>query len=107
MKETFVLIFREGRQLSDEEQKRRAEAVRAWALQEVQRHNLEPRILAHESHQLGDGIAAESGRRVIALNFIEADDFGEAVKIAESHPGLAYGVGIEVRPWRDPRAARA
>jgi len=43
---------------------------------------------------------------VIALNFIEAADFAEAVKIAKTHPGLRYGVHIEVRPWTDPRAQR-
>ena len=30
-----------------------------------------------------------------------------AVKIAETHPGLDYGIAIEVRPWRDPRAVAA
>jgi len=41
---------------------------------------------------------------VIALNFIQATDFSEAEAIAKTHPGLRYGVNIEVRPWNDPRA---
>jgi len=41
---------------------------------------------------------------VIVFNFIEAADFSEAVTIAKTHPGLRYGVSIEVRPWSDPRA---
>src|SRR5262249_49350228 len=28
------------------------------------------------------------------------------VKVAETHPGLRYGVNIEVRPWVDPRAPK-
>jgi hypothetical protein len=40
---------------------------------------------------------------VIGFNFIEAKDFGEAVQVAQTHPGLRYGVSIEVRPWTDPR----
>ena len=106
MKATFVLIFREGRKLSEEELRSRTEAVRKWALRHIQSHNLDPRILAEESYQLGDG-TANHGRRVTALNFIEADDLNHAVKIAETHPGLNYGVAIEVRHWRDPRAAAA
>ena len=106
MKAKFVLIFREGRKLSEQELKDRTEAVRNWALQHVRTHSLEPRILADESYQLGDG-AANHGRQVTALNFIEADDLKQAVKIAETHPALDYGVAIEVRPWRDPRAAAA
>ncbi len=41
---------------------------------------------------------------VIAFNFLEAEGFKEAIEVAESHPGLKYGVSIEVRPWSDPRA---
>jgi hypothetical protein len=44
-------------------------------------------------------------RPVIALNFIAAEDFDDAVRIAKTHPGLRYGVNIEVRPWKDPRAS--
>lgn len=108
MKETFVLIFREGtRRLSEEEQKSRTVAVRNWALQQAQLHNLDPRVLSDDSRQLGNDAHNNSqGNRVIALNFLEAEDFNQAVQIAQNHPGLQYGVGIEVRPWRDPRSAR-
>ncbi len=106
---SFVFIFRPGsRILTEEEQKRRTEEVRDWAKQHLDSHKLDPRVLAEESYRLGDdpGGAATSGP-VIALNFIEAKDFSEAVAIAESHPGLRYGVSIEVRAWRDPRARPA
>jgi hypothetical protein len=109
VKKSFVFIFRKGkRTLSEEEEKRRTEEVRAWALQEAKAHELEPRILGDESYYLGDSDkGSSSDGTVIALNFIKAEDFDEAVKVAKSHPGLRYGVSIEVRPWADPRAQPA
>jgi hypothetical protein len=106
MKGTFVLIFRkEQRELSDEEQKQRTEEVRGWAMQQIKDgRNLEPRVLGDKSYFLGEGTNVD--RRVIAFNFIEAEDFAEAAKIANTHPGLRYGVQIEVRPWTDPRSQR-
>jgi hypothetical protein len=109
MARSFVFIFRQGsRKLTEEEQKHRTEEVREWALQQVKDgRGLDPRILGEESLRLGDAsTVAINDRSVIALNFIEATDFSEAVNIAESHPGLRYGVNIEVRPWIDPRAPK-
>ena len=109
MKKSFVFIFGQGsKTLSEVEQKRRTEGVRAWALQQQQDRNFEPRILGAESEQLGDRADSVTNERpVIALNFIEARDFNEAVQIAQTHPGLRYGVNIEVREWTDPRARSA
>jgi hypothetical protein len=110
MKGSFVLIFRQGsRTLTDEEQKRRTEEVRAWAIQHINDgHRLDPRVLDDESRRVGDDASHAGGDgRVTALNFIEAIDFDDAVKIASTHPGLRYGIGIEVRPWKDPRAQSA
>jgi hypothetical protein len=109
MKPGFVFIFRQGHKiLSEEEQKRRTEEVRAWALQRIKDGSgLEPRVLGDQSIRLGDSAGAASDGVVIALNFIQATDFDEAVNIAKTHPGLRYGVSIEVRPWSDPRAASA
>jgi hypothetical protein len=109
MKAGFVFIFRQGQKtLSEDEQKRRTEEVRAWALQQIKDGRwLEPRVLGDQSIRLGDSDGAASDGSVIALNFIQATDFDEAVNIAKTHPGLRYGVSIEVRPWTDPRAASA
>jgi hypothetical protein len=106
MKAGFVFIFRQGRKpLSEDEQKRRTEEVRAWALQQIKDgRGLEPRVLGDQSIRLGDSAGATSDGAVIALNFIQATDFDEAVNIAKTHPGLRYGVSIEVRTWTDPRA---
>jgi len=108
MKKSFVFIFRQGsRKLSDEEQKRRTEAVRAWALEQIkQGRNLEPRVLSLDAYRLGDDGNTNTGALIVALNFIEAADLNEAISIAKTHPGLRYGVTIEVRPWTDPRATQ-
>ena len=54
---------------------------------------------------MGDGAPLANGSgKLIAFNFIEAENFDKVVKIAKTHPGLHYGVSIEVRPWLDPRA---
>jgi len=66
---------------------------------------LDPRVLDAEAAILGDDASDARDRHpAIALNFIHAADFDEAVKIAKGHPGLRYGVSIEVRPWVDPRS---
>ena len=108
MSRPFVFIFRQGsRKLTEDEQKQRTEEVREWAFKQVKDgRGLDPRILGEESLRLGDGSVAIE-RSVIALNFIEASDFSEAVKVAETHPGLRYGVNIEVRPWVDPRGPKS
>ena len=106
MQKLYVLIFRQGnRKLSDDEQRRRTDEVRAWALQQIQQgRGLDPRILGEESERLGDNRGSlNDPQPVIALNFIQAANFEEAIKIAKTHPGLRYGVSIEVRPWADPR----
>jgi hypothetical protein len=107
VKQQFVFIFRQGaRTLTADEQKRRTEEVRAWALRYISNGTgLDPRILGEESHIFGDAsLNANTASPVTALNFLEATDFNEAEQIAQTHPGLRYGISIEVRPWRDPRA---
>ena len=110
MKKNFVFIFRQGpTRLSDEEQKQRTQEVRGWALEQMkQSRNLEPRILGDESYRLGEDARNKGDDGiVVALNFIEATDISEAVSIAKTHPGLRYGVRIEVRSWMDPRPAQS
>jgi hypothetical protein len=108
VKETFVFIYRQSaRKLSDREQKRRGEEVRAWvARQTSEGRKLDPRLLGDETYTVGlenDGTdGAHSDGRLIVILFIEANDFSEAVKIAKTHPGIRYGVSVEVRPWTRP-----
>jgi hypothetical protein len=105
----FVFIFRQGnRVLSGEEEARRATEVRTWALRQISEgRNLDPRLMASEYclvspepenvHPL-PGTASPAA----AIVFFEASSFDEAVGIAKTHPGLRYGVSIEVRPWTTP-----
>jgi hypothetical protein len=110
LKKSFVFIFRQGpTRLSDEDQKQRTEEVRDWALEQIkQGRNLEPRVLGDESYRLEEDARNQSDDgTVVALNFIEATDITEAVSIAKTHPGLRYGIRIEVRSWMDPRLAQS
>jgi uncharacterized protein len=107
----FAFFFRQSRQLSDSEQKQRTAEVVAWVKQQIaEGRKLEPRVLdsTHESVVSGehrDDVSTNSGGALVAINFLEAKDFEEAVEIATTHPGLRYGVSIEVRPWSNPLAA--
>jgi hypothetical protein len=110
----FVFLFRQGAtQLSEADQKRRAEEVRAWALrQNNEGRKLVPHILGQENYRVspdgkGGPDRAIDGGTLIAITFLEARDFAEAVRIAETHPGLRYGVSVEVRAWTSPLAAPA
>jgi hypothetical protein len=105
----FVLLFRQSSALSEADQKRRAEEVRAWARQQNDAgHKLDPRALGEEKHRIAPGGKSDSTSQrdeasLTAILFVEARNFAEAVKIAESHPALRYGViSVEVRPWTSP-----
>src|SRR5262245_43255200 len=87
----FVFLFRQSpsRQLSDATQKRRAEEVRAWAIrQNSEGRKLDPQILTAENHRVtseGKGQpAADAEGVMVAITFLEAKDFAEAVRIAEA-----------------------
>src|SRR5262245_13856002 len=106
---SFVLLFRQSAPLSEADQKRRAEEVRAWALRlNGEGHKLDPRMLGEEKHRIGpngksDPSSEPQEAPLTAVLFVEALDFAEAVKIAQSHPALHYGViSVEVRPWTSP-----
>ena len=100
----FAFFFRQSRQLSDVEQKQRSAEVVAWVKQQIaDGRKLEPRVLATEhdlvvSEENKSNASTNSGGTLVAINFLEAKDFEEAVKIAKTHPGLRYDVSIEVRP---------
>ena len=106
----FVFLFRQKqlRQLTEVDQKRRAELVRAWAIrQNDEGRKLDPRILTTENHRvnpenMSNQASEDAEGLVIAITFLEAESFAEAVKIAETHPGLDYGVSIEIREWTSP-----
>jgi hypothetical protein len=105
----FVFIYRQGRRiLSEEEQKRRADEVRAWALEQIAEgrklgpHLMEPEYYRTSAEGESDHAPAGTDSPPVAIVFLEARDFGEAIGIAKTHPGIRYGVSIEVRPWTTP-----
>jgi hypothetical protein len=105
----FVFIYRQGsRILSEEEQKRRADEVRAWALKQIaEGRKLDPHLMGPEYYRTSaegesDHAPAGTDSPPVAIVFLEARDFGEAIGIAKTHPGIRYGVSIEVRPWTTP-----
>jgi hypothetical protein len=106
----FAFFFRQSRQLSEAEQKQRTAEVVGWMKQQIaEGRKLEPRVLDPEH----ESVISEEHRDDVqpiaeahwSINFLEAKDFEEAVEIATTHPGLRYGVSIEVRPWTNPLAA--
>jgi len=106
---TFVIIFRQGpRALSEAELKQRAEETSAWAQQHNGAgHQLVPHILAPESVLRGpQDPAAAQAWPVTALLLLQARDLDEAARVAEAHPALRYGAGVEVRAWAPPAPPR-
>lgn len=106
----FVLIFRKShKRFTEAEQKRGIEEGRAWGARLLSEdRTLEVRQLGKEDHHIGpDGESSRSSVGewpITAAVFFEASDFTEGVKIAETHPGVHYGMSIEVRPWTPPPA---
>lgn len=101
----FVLIFRlgDGGPVSAEEQARRSAAIRDWAKKLVEQgYSFDPRALGKEVYRIpAEGDDAHE-RLVGNLLFLTAKDFDDAVRIAKSHPGAAWGTHIEVRAWSVP-----
>ena len=101
----FVFIFRQSKHpMTQEQQKRRTEEVRAWAIQlRDAGHALEPHMLGEErffeaaAGSDGSGATAGGGDPVTAILIAGFQRFEEATKAAQTHPGLRYGVSVEVR----------
>jgi hypothetical protein len=104
----YVFIFQQGnRTLSEEDEKRRALEVRAWALRQISEgRKLDPRLMASDYRRVSEegenNSPLPTDSPTAAILFLEANDLNEAVDIAKTHPGLRYGVSIEVRPWTTP-----
>lgn len=114
MKE-FAFIFRQSTfTMTAEQQKQRAEDVRLWAVRlRDAGHKMNPQLLSNESFFVPPAQAPSStahqpgGDPVIALLLIDFPSFEEAKKAAQSHPGLHYGVSIEVREATAPAPVQA
>lgn len=107
--QNYAFIFRQSNHpMTQEEQKRRAEEVRDWAVQlRDEGHTLVPHLLGMERYVAEpNGVQASSVEApadpVIAILIVDCTGFDEAKKIALTHPGLRYGVSIEVREAASP-----
>jgi hypothetical protein len=105
----YAFIFRQSNHpLTQEQQKRRAEEVRDWANHlRDQGHALDPHLLGRERYVaepngVKPSIAEAPADPVIAILIVDCANFDEAKNIALTHPGLRYGVSIEVREAASP-----
>lgn len=98
----FAFIFRQSPfPMTEEVKQRRAKEVADWANHlRDQGHTLSPYLLGEE-HPIvvGEGAKAnEMGDPIVAILVFDAGGLEEARQIATTHPGLRYGIQIEVHP---------
>lgn len=102
----FALIFRQSPfSMTEEVKQRRAKEVAAWATHlRDSGHTLEPHLLGEEHATVvsENTNAKETGDPIVAILVFDAASFDEAKQIASTHPGLHYGISIEVRPATIP-----
>jgi hypothetical protein len=105
----YMMLFRGTRALAESELEQRAIAIQNWVAVVRQKGiNLDPRNLDQVvgTYTLKDGAAAsEAASKDPALTTIvsfDAADDETAREIAEAHPGLHYGVILELRRWVSP-----
>jgi hypothetical protein len=110
----YALIFHATRTLTPEEQKQRAVDIAGWVKKVTDMGiTLDPR-------NFGDTLATfaledskvvsrngSSGPKPATIVFFDAPSSEQAVDIARIHPGLNYGVTVEVREWTSPRELAA
>ena len=110
----FALIFRSTRTLNPEELKQRAVDIAAWVKRVTEMGlALDPRNLGARAANFsseGNEVVSREGSSDPALNtivFFDSPSIEQAVEIARIHPGLNYGVTVEVREWTSPREIAA
>jgi len=110
----YALVFRTSRMLTPEEQKQRAVEIAAWVKQVTDMGiMLDPRALGETVANFsaeGDKIVSREGPSDPTLRnlvFFDSSSKEQAVNIARIHPGLHYGVTVEVREWTSPRETAA
>jgi hypothetical protein len=110
----YALLFHISRTLTPEEQKQRGVEIAAWVKQVTDMG------ITLDPHSLGETAATFSadGSKIVSRNgsidpslsnivFFDSSSKDQAVDIARMHPGLHYGVTVEVREWTSPRQTAA
>jgi hypothetical protein len=110
----YALLFRSTRPLSAEELKHRTLDIAGWVkLVTDMGITLDPRNFgATEGHFFAEGgeVISKEGPGDSALTtvvFFDASSRDKAIDIARIHPGLQYGVTVELREWTSPRDTAA
>lgn len=109
----YVLIFRSTRALTADELTQRGVEIPAWVKRVSEMGiTLDPKALSPTAvclfHQNG-GVVLRDGSADPALTnlvFFDAANHEQAVEVARLHPGLHYGVNVEVREWTFPTAQK-
>ena len=110
----YALLFHTSRTLTPEEVKQRGVEITAWVKQVTEMGiTLDPRALGETAATFsGKGTEVIPGNGSIDptlsnLVFFDSPTKDQAVDIARIHPGLHYGVTVEVREWTSPRQPTA
>jgi hypothetical protein len=110
----YALLFHTSRTVTPEEQRQRAVEIAAWVKQVTEMGiTLDPRSLGETAANFaakGTEIISSNGSMDPSLSnivFFDSPSKDQAVDIARIHPGLHYGVTVEVREWTSPRQAAA
>ena len=110
----YALIFQPTRTVTSEEQKQRGVDIAAWVKKVTDMGiTLDPRNFADTltTFALEDSQVVSrngsSGPKPATIVFFDSPGSEQAVDIARIHPGLRYGVTVEVREWTSPRELAA
>ena len=110
----YALIFHATRTFTPEEQKQRAVDIAGWVKKVTDMGiTLDPRnfgetlatFVLEDSKVISRNGA--SGPNPATIVFFDSPSSELAVDIARIHPGLNYGVTVEVREWTSPRELAA
>jgi hypothetical protein len=110
----YALIFQPTRTVTSEEQKQRGVDIAAWVKKVTDMGiTLDPRnftdtlaTFALEDSQVVSRNGS-SGPKPATIVFFDSPSSVKAVDIARIHPGLRYGVTVEMREWTSPRELAA
>ena len=110
----YALLFRSTRTLTPDEVKQRAIDIAAWVKGVTARGILlDPRNFgpteANFSAEGSEVIHREGSEdpTLTTIVFFDSSSTDDALEIACIHPGLRYGVTVEVREWTSPRETTA
>jgi len=105
----YVILFRATRPLTAEEQQSRLKEIQQWVAKVTALGiQLEPRNLGDTAANLSS-VGGETKNHstptdpaLVTMVFFDCADKQQAVEIARIHPGLHYGVTVELREWTSP-----